>query len=91
MDNNGIDISNISSAKLTREQVKARFSNDPRLEKILTIFDKVDALDEKFAAKYEGLGQTGVLSGFDLSEMMGFSFNDEYASLDNSHDKNVSE
>ena len=41
MENKGIDISNL--AGITREQVKEKFANDPRLDKMLTIFDKVDS------------------------------------------------
>lgn len=97
MENRGIDIRNIILANLSREQVKAKFANDPRLEKILTIFDKVDALDEELNEHNSaGYGKPGTLSWLDLSKMCGFALKeaadgDFYASLDNSHDGNVTD
>lgn len=100
MENKGIDVSNLIIARLTREQVKEKFANDPRLEKILTIFDKVDSLDERWikrGVEEPGLGKTGTLTNFDLTEMMGFKLEkrvpgvDSYATLDNNHDDNITD
>ena len=98
MENKGIDISNL--AGITREQVKEKFANDPRLDKILTIFDKVDSLDEKWIKRgvdKPGLGKTGTLTEYDLTEMHGLKLEKRssdgasYASLDNNHDGNITD
>lgn len=100
MENKGIDISNLTLARLTREQVKEKFANDPRLEKILTIFDKVDSLDERWIKRgvdEPGLGKTGTITDWDLREMQGLKLEKRtsdvhyYASLDNNHDGNITD
>lgn len=96
MENRGIDVRNLSLANITREQVKAKFVNDPRLEKILTIFDKVDALDMQFLKEDPKCGKTGSLSGWDITEMEGLKVNwgqadQSFATLDNNHDGNITD
>lgn len=96
MADQSVNISNLFMAKITKEQVKEEFANDPRLDKILTIFDKIDSLDNK---------KTGQLSSWDLFELelpvvkkekinLGNGFAVEYeqhAKLDNNNDDKLTE
>lgn len=47
MSDQSLNVSHLYLAKLTKEQVKEKFANDPNLNKILTIFDKINGLDGK--------------------------------------------
>lgn len=55
-----IDISNIHYSKLTRADIEKQFAGDKRLDKILLIFDKINALDEEIGTE---------LSAMDFAEM----------------------
>ena len=65
MSDQSINVSNLFMAKLTREQVKEKFANDSRLDKILSIFDKINGLDGK---------NDEVLSEFDLHNMASLEY-----------------
>jgi len=92
-----IDIRNLGLANVTREQVKAKFANDPRLEKILTIFDNVEKLGEKENQKMmkEGFDsfepKPGVIDDIDIMGMRLIKDGTKLGVLDNNHDGNVTD
>ena len=52
MEEEGLNINHIYCSKITREEIEKHFANDKRLDKILTIFDKVDSINcDKFFAE----------------------------------------
>ena len=59
-----IDIHHISSAKISRADIEKQFAGDKRLDKILLIFDKLNAFDKK-----EG----DTLSSLDITNMQGLT------------------
>ena len=84
-----IDIHHISSAKISRADIEKQFAGDKRLDKILLIFDKLNAFDKK-----EG----DTLSSLDITNMQGLTIyhnkNKEdytHASLDNNHDDKITD
>ena len=56
-----INIEHLGLGKISRDDIKKQFANDKRLDKILFIFDKINALDEKMDS---------TLSSRDIDAMM---------------------
>ena len=83
-----LNIQNLGSGKISKADLEKYFANDSRLDKILSIFDKINSLDGE---------NTEFLSDIDLTEMSSLRYAKDsnglktFASLDNRNDKNITD
>ncbi len=84
-----IDIHHISSAKVSRTDLEKQFAGDKRLDKILLIFDKLNAFDKE---------QGETLSALDIDNMRGLKifhngskYDYSFTSLDNRNDEIITD